>query len=452
MVKIQKISEIEPRLGFTEFDMLKKYRQSFATSELGRLHALFPFSELARQMHLKSSALGRKSYFSPEGKIALMVLKSYTNFSDAQLIEHLNGNIHYQLFCGVQIDPLHPLTNPKIVSAIRQELAHRLDVEPLQLILAEHWKPYLENLHVCMTDATCYESHMRFPTDMKLLWESLEWLYRHICLHCRDLGIRRPRNKYADVAESYLSCCKKRKRKASRTRMLKRRMIRLLEKLLIQRDEIHREHGTSLRYIQDYQKRLSIIRKILVQEKDLFEGRKVSDRIVSIDRHYVRPIVRGKETKSVEFGAKVNNIQIDGISFIEHISFKAFNEGIRLKDCIRMQQKLMNVRVRCVAADSIYANNANRKFCTKYGISTSFVRKGRAAKDEPLRKMLRSELSKERATRLEGSFGTQKQHYSLARIKARNRKAEILWIFFGIHTANAILMIDKIRNRSDKAA
>lgn len=93
MVKIQKISEIEPRLGFTEFDMLKKYRQSFATSELGRLHALFPFSELARQMHLKSSALGRKSYFSPEGKIALMVLKSYTNFSDAQLIEHLNGNI-----------------------------------------------------------------------------------------------------------------------------------------------------------------------------------------------------------------------------------------------------------------------------------------------------------------------------------------------------------------------
>lgn len=84
----------------------------------------------------------------------------------------------------------------------------------------------------------------------------------------------------------------------------------------------------------------------------------------------------------------------------------------------------MNVRVRCVATDSIYANNANRKFCTKYGISTSFVRKGRAAKNEPLRKVLRSELSKERATRLEGSFGTQKQHYSLARIKASKNKGK----------------------------
>ena len=276
--------------------------------------------------------------------------------------------------------------------------------------------------------------------------------YKYICKHCGELGIRRPRNKYKNVSASYLSYCKKRKRKASRTRMLKRRMIRLLEKLISQRDGIHSRYGTSLRYTQDYRKRLSIIRKVLVQEKEMFEGRKVSDRIVSINRHYIRPIVRGKETKPIEFGAKVNNIQIDGVSFIEHLSFKAFNEGIRLKECIRIQQKLMNVRVRCVAADSIYANNANRKFCTKYGISTSFVRKGRAAKDEPLRKVLRSELSKERATRLEGSFGTQKQHYSLSRIKARNRKTEILWIFFGIHTANAILIIEKIRNKTAKAA
>lgn len=90
--------------------------------------------------------------------------------------------------------------------------------------------------------------------------------------------------------------------------MLKHRMIRLLEKLLIQRDEIHRKHRTSLRYTHDYQKRLSIIRKVLVQEKEMFVGKKVSDRIVSIDCHYVCPIVRGRETKSVEFSAKAGDI------------------------------------------------------------------------------------------------------------------------------------------------
>ncbi len=319
MVKIRKISEIEPTLGFTEFDILEKYRQSFEKSELGRLHSLFPFSELAQQMDLHESRLGRKSYFSPEGKIALMVLKSYTNFSDSQLIEHLNGNIHYQLFCGVQIDPLHPLTNPKIVSEIRQELANRLDIESLQSILADYWKPNLENLHVCMTDATCYESYLRFPTDVKLLWEGIVWLHRHLCKHCRTLHIQRPHNKYLDVSRAYLAYSKLRKRRKSQTRMIKRRLLQLLEKLLDQLEQLHSSYRSRLTLSSDYQRRFSVIQTGFEQEKDLFAGKKVSNRIVSIDRHYLRPIIRGKEAKSVEFGAKVNNIQIDGISLIEHL-------------------------------------------------------------------------------------------------------------------------------------
>ena len=261
-------------MGFTEFDIIEKYRKSFNESELGRLHSVFPFEHMAKAAGLSDHRLGRRNIFSPSAKIALMVLKAYTGFSDRQLVEHLNGNIHYQMFCGIMIDPSFPMTNYKMVSAIRNEIASRLDIDSLQEVLASHWKPYLDNLHVCMTDATCYESHMRFPTDMKLLWESLEWLYRQICRHCGELGIRRPRSKYRNVAESYLSYCKKRKRKASRTRMLKRRMIRLLEKLLIQMDEIHGEYGTSLRYTRDYQKRLSIIRKVLVQEKE--DGKSVT--------------------------------------------------------------------------------------------------------------------------------------------------------------------------------
>ena len=252
MAKIVNISEIHPTLGFTEFDILEKYRKSFNESELGKLHSVFPFECMAKAAGLSDRRLGRRNRFSPSAKIALMVLKAYTGFSDRQLVEHLNGNIHYQIFCGIMIPPSLPITNFKIVSAIRNEIASRLDIDSFQELLASHWKPYLDNLHVCMTDATCYESHMRFPTDMKLLWESLEWLYRHICRHCRELGIRRPRNKYRNVAESYLSYCKKRKRRASRTRMLKRRMIKLLEKLLSQRDGIHSEYGALLRYTQDY--------------------------------------------------------------------------------------------------------------------------------------------------------------------------------------------------------
>ena len=91
MAKIQNISEIHPTLGFTEFDILKNYRKSFNESELGRLHSVFPFERMAKALGLSKQRLGRRNIFSPSAKIALMVLKAYTGFSDRQLLEHLNG-------------------------------------------------------------------------------------------------------------------------------------------------------------------------------------------------------------------------------------------------------------------------------------------------------------------------------------------------------------------------
>lgn len=203
-----------------------------------------------------------------------MVLKAYTNFSDSDLIEHLSQNLHYQLFCDVQIDPLHPLTNFKIVSAIRQELSERLDIESLQEVLAGYWKPYMENLHVCMTDATCYESHMRYPTDVKLLWESVEWLHRHLCEQCRILHMRCPRNKYDDVSRAYLSYSKRRKRKTSHTRMLKQRLIHLLGKLINQTDELHRCHGKDITLSRDYQNDFQSSGKFWYKQKNCLQAGK----------------------------------------------------------------------------------------------------------------------------------------------------------------------------------
>ena len=45
MAKIQNISEIHPTLGFTEFDIIEKYRKSFHERELGRLHSVFPYGK-----------------------------------------------------------------------------------------------------------------------------------------------------------------------------------------------------------------------------------------------------------------------------------------------------------------------------------------------------------------------------------------------------------------------
>jgi len=142
---------------------------------------------------------------------------------------------------------------------------------------------------------------------------------------------------------------------------------------------------------------------------------------------FIRP---GEEIKSVEFGAKVNLIQVDGINFIEHIAFKAFNEGTRGISSIQYAQALFRKKTTHFAADSIYATNKTRKYCScrPSPVYTSFKSKGKKAKDEAERSKLRSLLSKERSTRLEGSFGTEKEHYNLRKIKARTKHTEILWI------------------------
>ena len=64
---------------------------------------LLPLHAMAENFGLVSKSmrpkLGRKSYFTPEGKVALMFLKMYTGLSCPKLMEQLNGNIHYQMFC-----------------------------------------------------------------------------------------------------------------------------------------------------------------------------------------------------------------------------------------------------------------------------------------------------------------------------------------------------------------
>ena len=75
---------------------------------------------------------GRKSYFSPKGKVALMFLKSHTGLSAPKLMEQLNANIHYQIFCGIRISPANPLTNYKLIDDIFLELSKCLKIQTQQ--------------------------------------------------------------------------------------------------------------------------------------------------------------------------------------------------------------------------------------------------------------------------------------------------------------------------------
>ena len=86
------------------------------------------------------------------------------------------------------------------------------------------------------------------------------------------------------------------------------------------------------------------------------------------------------------------------------------------------------------------------------GIQTSFVKRGRpSSEDKKGKDLVRQELARVRATTMDGSFGTQKEHYDLRRVKARTKLTEILYIFFGIHTANVVQLAERIEQRAQLA-
>ena len=49
---------------------------------------------------------------------------------------------------------------------------------------------------------------------------------------------------------------------------------------------------------------------------------------------------------------------------------------------------------------------------------------------------------------MKSSFRTQKEQYDIKRVKARTQRTEILYIFFGIHTANVVQLEKRIEQRA----
>lgn len=410
----------------------------FLHSELGRLHQSIPFDELASCFPKRKTVLGRKPWFSAKGGLGLMFLKSYLNLSDAKLLDRINTDYALQYFCFLNLADHEVIKDKDIVSRWRRYFAEHMNMDELQKVFAQFWSPHIQTKHMVLMDATCYESLVRYPTDVKIVWESCEFVHQRIKQVCRALKVRRPRYKFTEQKNKFLAYQKSRKKSIKMTRKRHRSLIYLLNKMLELLDGLCGEYQFAKKHV----KKLSTISQVLEQQQFRFTDPdvfyQIKDRIISISKPYLHPIVRGKETKRVEFGAKVNMIQVDGINFINKISFHAFNESTALKDSVIQANHLMKVKISQLGADQIYATNANRKFCTFLHIATNFVRKGRASKLEDQASVLRKQISIGRATVLEGSFGNEKNHYGLNFIKAKTENTEKLWIFFGVMTANAV--------------
>ena len=425
----------------------------FKKSNWGRLHDALPLEQLSSCLPAPKNTCGRKEYFDNAGKFALMFLKHELDVSDEKLIEHINHNPSLQLFCGMRLGDLELIGDTGIVSRIRGFIAHHADLEKVQRILIDHWQADIDTTHFLKMDATCFESYIRYPTDVKLLWDCCLWIYERQLFPFRKslkIPLGKEKERFDTQKRKYLGYSKLQRKAHRKTRKRIKSLLNLLSRGINALQALLDQYFKGSLGKGFYQC-LKTVKQICQQQSYLFKhpGSKVRNRIVSLHKPYIRPIKRGKENKPTEFGAKVHMLQVGGISIIEHFSYNAFNECKRLKMSV-WKHKAMFGRCHQVSGDRIYATNENRRFCTKNKIFNSFDPKGRKPGKAILK--LKAALSKDRATRLEGSFGNQKNHYGLRKVKARSGLNEKVWIFFGVFTANAVFIAKKKSRRKHPAA
>lgn len=242
-------------------------------------------------------------------------------------------------------------------------------------------------------------------------------------LHAPHAGIfKKPRTYRRNARKSYLNIDKK---KHATTKMIRKgigQQLRYIRRDLKNIEKLSKRSSLTLLSKRQY-RNLLVSHEIYRQQHVIFKKGKhsIEDRIVSLHMTFVRPTVRGKASADVEFGAKLAISVVKGFSFMESLSFDAFNESKTLMQSVENYYQRYGVYPEAVMADKIYRNRDNLNYCKKLGIRLSGPPLGRPAKDLEL---FREQKKQERLdagirNAVEGKFGEGKRFYGLGRIMAR---------------------------------
>ena len=237
------------------------------------------------------------------------------------------------------------------------------------------------NSGTMIMDATCAPSNIRYPQDVSLLNEARENAEKLLdVLHDSSDG-KKPRTYRKRARKDYLKYARCRKHTAKTTRKAIGKQLGYLRRDL---GAIAHKLSLGKALTARQLERLNTIRTIYEQQKYMYDHRthSVPDRIVSVSQPFVRPIVRGKAGKPVEFGAKLDISVVDGWTRLEYCSFDAYNEAGNLKMMVERFREREGHYPSRILADKIYRNRENLSFCKEHGIRLSGPALGRPKKGE----------------------------------------------------------------------
>jgi len=96
---------------------------------------------------------------------------------------------------------------------------------------------------------------------------------------------------------------------------------------------------TRAKFVKDIQNFLSTATSLLTQQRDIYKGLAVKERIVSLHQPHIRAMVRGKYPVEVEFGPKVLLSCKNRFLFLDNLQFNNVSDTHLLDIAIRSYQE-----------------------------------------------------------------------------------------------------------------
>ena len=397
---------------------------------------------------------------SPRIVIGSLIIKHMCNLDDRETVAQISENMYMQYFLGYSsFDPKPPFDSSLFVefrsrmglgqiNAINERIhalyqgltdkasAKTIDKDDADQNLRADSNPAdaatvqgppaeaIGHKGRALFDATACPQDIAYPTDLGLLSDAREKAEELIdVIYDRTLHHKKPRTYRKTARKEFLKIAQNKNKSRAAIRKGVGKQLRYLARNLSSIDKLlDRYEVFPLKAGQ--QKYLLVVHTLYQQQKKMFDAKEhsVADRIVSIHQPHVRPIVRGKTTAKVEFGAKIHVSLVDGYAFLDELSWDAFNEGSHMMGYVEQYRRRFGYYPKEVLADQIYCNRKNRKELNEKGIRLVAKPLGRppAVKKQHVRPGERNPI--------EGKFGQGKTAYGLDNIKARLKDTSESWI------------------------
>lgn len=394
--------------------------------------------EYNKHLNNKSKGAGNKP---ARMVVGALIVKHIENLSDERTIQAIQENPYMQYLLGLSAFTEQPVFVPELFVSARK----RLDTEffnRLTLILAETdgSKPKKEstdedgNDHggTVKTDATCCDGEVRYPTDSNLLEDGSKLIDRLLDKFCARNKTKKPQTHRVEARQAFIALTKKKrkgKKLIDKTKLIQIRCLQADFQIFL---DFLGKHSSNL--LKCFNRRdfrcLQAAFKMYEQQKMMFEEnvRTCADRIISIYQPHLRPIVRGKAKAKVEFGAKIGVSIVNGYTYVDHLSWDAYNESTDLIPQIELYKKRFGMLPKEVQADKLYLGAANRKFLKDSNIDCYNHPLGRPPKEENDAHAADKTRAIGERNEIEATFGTTKRVYRANDIRAKLDETADTWI------------------------